>query len=473
VSDRADIAELAAASKSISATRTALGAAGEQAWFVGGAVRDLLLGIEVDDVDIAVAGDSREIARDLHRALGGDIFSLSDRFGTWRVLAADGFQLDISALRGDSIDEDLTHRDFTVNAMALGVGSNALLDPFSGQRDLADRTMKLVAERAYEDDPLRPLRLPRLAAVLGFEIDPETASATRRHAARVSESAAERVFAELRALVGSSDALRGLRLLDELGLMEAVLPELTRLKGIDQSVYHHLDVFEHTLEVFEHAVALEEEGYARFAEHAEPLRRLMEADLADDLTHAGGLRWAALLHDIAKSETRTQFPNGRIGFPGHDVRGAEIVRQISRRLHTSERFAQYVGALTLHHLRLGFLVDQQPLSRRKLYEYLTATAPVEVEVGVLSVADRMATRGRKSEVAIPAHVELAIEITDAALDYRLNPAKPLVRGDQLAEAIGIEPGPRLGELLKEIAAAQFAGEIATPEQAIAHARSAL
>ena len=470
---RADIAELAAASDSLDATRKALPEGGAGAWFVGGAVRDLLLGIPVTDVDIAVSGDSRAIARELHRSLGGDIFSLSDRFGTWRVHAGPGFQIDVSGLRGATIEEDLSHRDFTVNAMALSAVGEDLIDPYGGEPDVHRKLLRLVAERAYDDDPLRPLRLPRLAAVLGFEIDEDTADATRRHASRVTEPAAERVFAELRGLIGSDGALRGMRLLDELGLTATVLPELEALKGIDQSVYHHLDAYEHTLEVLERTIELERTDYAVFGDHAAGVKALLAEDLGDELSLAGGLRWAALLHDIAKSETRVEMPDGRIGFPGHDSRGAEMARAICKRLNTSQRFSQYIAALTRHHLRLGFLVNRQPLPRHELYGYLKTTEPVEVEVGVLSVADRMATRGRKSDDAIRAHVELAVLITDAALDFRNNPLPPLLRGNELADALGIKPGPGLGELLERIAEAQFVGEVSSADEAVALARASL
>lgn len=468
---RADIATLAAASDSLAATRGGLPERGAGAWFVGGAVRDLMLGLPVTDVDIAVAGDSRDTARALHAALGGDIFSLSDRFGTWRVHASDGFQIDVSVLRGATIEEDLAHRDFTVNAIALSAYDDTLTDPYGGEADVARKMMRLVAERAYDDDPLRPLRLPRLAASLGFEIDPETADATRRHAPRVAEPAAERVFAELRGLVGCDSALRGMRLLDELGLTAVVLPELSALKGVDQSAYHHLDAYEHTLEVLERTIELERADYRVFGDHAAGVAALLDQALADELTLAGGMRWAALLHDVAKSETRVEMPDGRIGFPGHDKRGAEMVRAICKRLNASQRFTQYVSALTRHHLRLGFLVHQRPLDRRTLYEYLVTTEPVEVEVGVFSVADRLATRGRKSDEAIPAHVELAVEVTDAALDFRNHPPPPLLRGDELAHALGITPGPRLGDLLRRIAEEQFVGEVSTADEAVAIART--
>lgn len=443
------------------------------AYFVGGFVRDEILGRPLTDVDVIVEADARGCARAVHRALGGDIFSLSDRFGTWRVVTPLGFQVDISERRGNSVEDDLAARDFTVNAMARAVTDETTVDPFGGAADLAERRLRMVSEQAFIDDPLRLIRLVRFAITLGFEIEPETLAAAQRHVALASAPAAERTFAELRAIIASDDPVRGIRLLDEVGLLAVLLPEIKRLQGMEQTVYHHKDVYEHTLEVLENLIAFEADDYAVFTDHAAALRELLAEDLADELTRAGGLRWAALLHDIGKPETQTRFDDGRLGFPGHDIRGAELVRGICRRLHTSERFAQYVGALTRHHMRLGFQIPNRPLSGREIYSYLEKSSPVEVEVGVLSVADRMATRGRKHEEGIPRHIDFAIEMTDLALDWRAKPQAPLIRGDELAAALGIEPGPKLGELLSEIARAQYAGEVKTADEAIALARAAL
>jgi hypothetical protein len=144
--------------------------------------------------------------------------------------------------------------------------------------------------------------------------------------------------------------------------------------------------------------------------------------------------------------------------------------EILGRLRASERLATHVAALTRQHLRLGFLVHQRPLSRRVVYRYLSTCAPVEVDVTVLSVADRLATLGRNSEVAVAKHLELAREMLPAALAYRAAPPRPPIRGDQLARQIGITPGPRLGELLAELTEACYAGEIETEQQAIAYVR---
>lgn len=451
----------------------ALGEWSDRAWFVGGALRDQLLGRPVIDVDLVVTDDPRAAAQSVHRATGGDIFTLSDRFGTWRVLAEGGFQVDITPLRGSTIEQDLALRDFTINAMARQVSGDQLIDPHGGAGDAKAGVLRMVGDSAFREDPLRLLRLVRQAVTLGFAPDEQTRDAALRDAALAADPSAERIFAELIEIVGSRAAVDGVLMLDQLELLTVVLPELHALKGIEQTRYHHKDVFDHTLEVLERTVDIERTGYAIFGEQAGPLARIMAEPLADGLTRAGGLRWAALLHDIAKPETRRVFDNGRTGFPGHDKRGAEVVRVIGRRLHASEKLIAYVSALTREHMRLGFLVPEQPLSRRELHRYLVATRPVEVEVGVLSVADRMSTRGHKHELRIPPHVELALEITEAAIEFREHPPAPLLRGDELAVALGIETGPQIGELLALIAEAQYAGEVADADAAIALARASL
>jgi hypothetical protein len=147
-----------------------------------------------------------------------------------------------------------------------------------------------------------------------------------------------------------------------------------------------------------------------------------------------------------------------------------MVRDVCRRLRTSERFSRFLEGLTRHHLVLGFLVHERPLDRRRVYRYLTRTSPVEVEVTLLSCADRLATRGRKADQAIAAHMELASELMEAALDWReQGPPRPLVRGNELARELGIEPGPEIGGLLARLEEAAYAGEIGTREEALGFA----
>jgi poly(A) polymerase len=250
-----------------------------------------------------------------------------------------------------------------------------------------------------------------------------------------------------------------------------VLPELTALHGVDQSDYHHLDVYDHTLEVLAQQIQLEGRLEELFGAEAVRLRAVLDERLGDELTRAEALRFAALVHDIGKPATRDVRPDGRVTFMGHDALGQQMVHDLCRRLRTSERFARFLGHLTRNHLVLGFLVHDRPLDRTKVYRYLRRTSPVEVEVTVLSCADRLATRGRRADEATRAHLDLARELMTAALDWREHgPPRLPVRGDELAEELGIEPGPELGRLLGELEQAAYVGEADTREQAVALAR---
>ena len=445
---------------------------GPVAWLVGGVVRDDLLGRPVRDVDLAVQGDPEAAARTLARELRGPVFCLSEQFGAWRVLDADRrFVCDISPLQGTTIEEDLGHRDFTVNAMAVPLADGETIDPHGGRADLEAGRLRVLGAQAYDHDPLRALRLVRLAAELGLAPDAETERLTATAAPRLSEPSPERVFTELRKTIVAPGALEGLGLGARLGVLGAVLPELTALKGMEQSRFHHLDVFDHTMEVLRRLIELEGDLPSVFGDLAGPLRDQLAQPLADELSRGQALRLAALFHDVAKPATRGVRADGKVTFIGHDSAGQDMVGQIFRRLRTSERLGAYVGKLTREHLVLGFMVHRGPLEARAIHSYLRRTEPVEVEVTLLSCADRMATRGEGQEPWVAAHLELAREVMGPALAWRAHgPPRPLLRGDELAEELGITPGPEVGELLDSLEAAVYAGEVSDRTQAVDHAR---
>jgi poly(A) polymerase len=449
---------------------------GAQSWLVGGAVRDRLLQRVTTDFDVVVAGDPEPVARAVGRAAGGHAFELSEAFGAWRVVARDrSWQLDVVGLAGESLEQDLARRDLTVNAiaepLAMGEDPTALVDPFGGVDDLRGRRLRMVSEQSFSDDPLRTLRLARLAAQLGFAAEDATIVRARASAPALAAVAPERTFAELRALICAPHAVAGLALMDELGATAAVLPELDALQGVKQSGYHHLDVAGHTRAVFAETIALVDDpgALALGDEETERLAASLAQPLANELTRGQALRFGALLHDIAKPQTRA-VTEGRITFMGHDDRGAQMASEILERLRASERLRAHVAALARHHLRLGFLVHEMPLDRRAVYDYLRTVAPVGVDVTVLSVADRLATRGDNAERAIARHLDLARQMLGDALAGEAAPPRPPVRGDTLARALGIAPGPQLGALLGELQAAAFAGEVSGPDEAIALAR---
>jgi poly(A) polymerase len=447
----------------------------EDGWLVGGAIRDQLLGRLSTDYDVAVPGDARQLARDLARSAGGHAFQLSDAFGAWRVIAKDrSWQVDLTPLTGETLEQDLANRDLTVNAIARPIHGGELVDPHYGAADLEQRLLRMVSPAAFSSDPLRTIRLVRLATELGFTVEPDTAAAARAAAASLTHVAGERVFAELRQILAGDSALEGIALLDQLGILAVVMPELTALRGIEQNVYHHLDVYDHTITTLAAAIELERDPAALFGSAlGGKISAFLAEPLADELTRSTALRFGALFHDIAKSTTRSVTDDGRIVFFGHDVAGGEVTGEIFARLRCSEKLSSHVAALARHHLRLGFLVRDAPLSPRAIYRYLATCDPVEVDVTLLSVADRLATQGKNGGPATAAHLQLAGELLPAALDWHSVRPRPPIRGDRLAAAIGIEPGPELGTLLSALTEAAYAGEVTSEDDAIAYAQTCL
>jgi poly(A) polymerase len=446
---------------------------GTRAWLVGGAVRDQLLGRPAGaDLDLVIDGPVDAAARAFARSARATAFPLSDQHGGWRVVGRPpSWQADLNPLRGGSIDADLRLRDFTVNAIARPLEGEELVDPLGGAADLAAGRLRLAAPQAIEADPLRALRLARLACELELMPDADARAAAARAAPGLANVAGERIYGELARILASERPSLGVRLAIEVGAAAVALPELVALDGVTQSRYHHLDVLEHTLAVLDQTVAIERDPAAALgAEHGPTVRALLGEPLADGLTRGTALRFGALLHDIAKPGTRAVADDGRVTFPHHDERGAATAAAVLARLHAAGAMRAHVAALVRAHLQLGWLVDEGALARRSLYRYLDTCDPVPADVTVLSAADRLATRGRGSDEAIARHLARAREVLGEALRWqRDGRPRPLVRGDELVRALGLEPGPLIGELLAAIEEEAFAGELESAEDALAFA----
>ncbi|OGO51013.1 MAG: hypothetical protein A2148_02470, partial [Chloroflexi bacterium RBG_16_68_14] len=363
-----------------SAVRALLAAAGALpseglGYLVGGSLRDALLGRPLADLDLAVSGDAPAYARALADRLDGHFVLLDARRGMARVVLDEGPVriIDVAPLHGD-IDADLAQRDFTIDALGApidalaGGGPVTLIDPHGGLRDLERGTVRLVSERALVEDPLRLLRAVRLAIQLDFRLAPETADALRREAGRIGRAAAERQRDELARCLATPRAGQALRLMDQLGLLEHLFPEVTAGRGVTQPKEHYWDVFDHAIETvaaLDFMLAEEEPRGQREARlwralwealTVEPgLREHLAEEMSEGRSRAALLKLAALLHDVAKPETRAPDATGRIRFFGHAERGAETARRVLRRLRFSRREVELVATMVEEHLRPGQL----------------------------------------------------------------------------------------------------------------------
>jgi poly(A) polymerase len=309
-----------------------------EVFLVGGIVRDLLLEMPVGhDLDFTTSAIPRQTERAL-RAAGGKVFTIGEKFGTIGAVF-DDVQVEITTYRaeeyqpgsrkpavafGRSLVDDLSRRDFTFNAMALDARGEQIQDPFDGRHDLARGVVRAVGNPAerFREDPLRLLRAVRFTARLGFELDPQTQQAIQQSASALRTISRERVRDEIeKTLLGPAPA-RGLRLLCDLGLAEFSLPDLPKLRGMQNEAGggHHKDVFSHTLQVLDRT----------------PPRL--------------ALRWAALLHDIAKPATK-RVEQGKVTFHGHDQRGERMARRILSELREPGELIDRVGRLVGLHLR--------------------------------------------------------------------------------------------------------------------------
>ena len=307
-------------------------------FLVGGIVRDLLLRAAVGrDLDFATSATPDQTEQAL-QAAGGKVFKIGEKFGTIGAVFGD-LQVEVTTYRAEAyqpgsrkpevafrrhLADDLARRDFTVNAIALDPRSGAIADPFEGQTDLGRALVRAVGSppERFREDPLRLLRAVRFASRLGFHIERETAAAIAEAAPALATISRERVRDELDKLLLGPAPAHGIRLLCELGLADFSLPDVPRLRGMQQELIagRHKDVFNHTLQVL------------------------------DRTPPRPALRWAALLHDIAKPATR-RIENGKVTFHGHDHKGERMARRILTELHQPSELVDRVGRLVGLHLR--------------------------------------------------------------------------------------------------------------------------
>ncbi len=465
-----------------------------EAYLTGGFLRDILLGRAVRDVDLALSGDTLGLARRAAAALKGHYVPLDEERGTARIVRSPRAlvrYIDVTRLRGD-IQADLAERDFTIDAMALpldaAIRQSYLIDPFGGQNDLAQRIVRAVGDGAFRADGLRLLRAVRLCAELDFSLDEATASLIRRDATFLDNAAPERGRDELARLLDTPRAAAALRLLDDLGLLERLLPEVTSCRGVSQPKEHYWDVFQHSIETVaaldfmldgqeppdRRRAAFWRDLWGQLA-WLPDLRPHLQEETVEGRSRAALLKLAALLHDIAKPETRAPDKTGRIRFFGHAPLGAERAAAIARRLRFSGAETRLIATMVEQHLRPGQLSGGGPPSRRALYRFFRDTGDAAADILLLTLADHLAARGPRLRLSTwRRHVAyLNYILARRYLEETLVAPPRLVTGNDLMDILGIEPGPLVGRLLAAIEEAHAAGEVASKEGALALAKRLL
>jgi len=467
---------------------------GIKSYLVGGFVRDLLLKRDTADIDIALAADVLEVAPRLADALGGRFIRLDEANKVGRVVVKDKkapsggrWQLDFAAFEG-SIERDLGRRDFTIDAMAvdldeLAKGDVSLIDPFNGRADLKDRIIRAVSDTAFSSDAARLLRAARLAAELDFTIDSRTEALIKQSCQLITAVAGERLREEMLRLLAVPDSGRFLPYLDELGLLTALFPEVAVAKGVGQPKEHFWDVFEHSLKAVAAVDFILHRGSWEYAGDqvlaavpwSEALARHFARPVSNGSTRRSLLKLAALLHDVAKPQTKALTEDGRTRFLGHGKEGAAIAAEILGRLRFSGKEVKLVEIMIKHHLRPGQMSQEEMPTRRAIYRYFRDCGEAGIDILYLSLADHLATRGpRLNLTGWQEHARLVeyVMAQHAEQEKLVAPAK-LVSGHDLINTFGMKPGPRMGQLLEAVREAQASGEMATREEALALVRERL
>jgi poly(A) polymerase len=427
------------------------------AYIVGGSVRDRLLGRTPLDFDVAVFGDAKRFAKRLATATNGHWVEMGKQgHGVYRVVV-DKMILDVSPVNGATIEEDLKRRDFTINAMAYDIASKAFIDCVGGMQDLENRKIRMISRSVFERDPVRLIRAYRMGAAFEFIIESRTVSAIKADAGLISNSAGERIRTELFKILETSTSHGYILQMADSGLLFAILPELSSLKGCTQNRYHRFDVFEHTFKAFYHLENILENPVAYFPALGDPQDKWAQKD------RAGLLKYCVLLHDIGKPAVKTADRHGSIHFYGHGKKSADMAIRINQRLKLSNQAAEYTDFIIRNHIRPLFLFkshQHKNITRRAITRFFVKCGSRTPDLWLHALAD-IKGKGDEKDEKNAAFIEFARKmITYYYSEYKSQKEHPpLISGKDLINTFGLKPSPLFKKILTRVEEARLSDSI--------------
>jgi len=475
----------------------------QEIYLVGGAVRDMLRNRLSHDLDFALPANGISLARRVANVLHADFMVLDAERDTGRVIFAeeDGSRtfLDFAAYRGGAtLEADLRARDFTMNAIAYNLHNDTIIDPLNGASDLRAKLIRTCTPTSFEDDPVRILRAIRQAAAFEFKIDLVTRQAMKEAVSLLPKISPERQRDELFKILEGPRPDASMRALEMLGVFPHMLPELSAMKGVTQSLPHIYDVWEHTLSVLKHLegiLASLRVGYSaeetndmftglltlRIGRYRDQFATHFAESLNTDRSVHVILFFAALYHDVSKPTTRTVDNTGRIHFYEHDSKGAEVAAERSRAFNLSNDEVERIRKIVLNHMRyLSFTMrleeqNEEP-SRKAIYRFFRDAGEAGVDLVLLALADlRGMCDHTLTQEAWMRALDVARILLESYWEKREETVAPprLVDGNDLMQEFDLKPGRLIGQLLEAIHEGQATGEVASREQALQLARERL
>lgn len=448
---------------------------------VGGFLRDHVLGRTNNDLDFAVEKDALKVAKLFADKIKGAYVILDQERGCARVIKKikqKTYTFDLADFRADTFLEDLAHRDFTINTLAMDIAcitpsteiSQVILDHKRGIKDIKAKRIKRTSVRALREDPLRMVRAFSLQANLGFRIELSTLNQIRKEKDAICTVSSERVRDELFKILSSPNAAKVLRAMDRIGLLAKVMPQITVMYGCTQGGYHHLDVWPHSIETVRQLEKVFKKDINKFNEEdVLDIREYLDEKLGGECARFALIKLAALLHDVGKPDTRKKRPEGGFSFHGHERVGRDIVRHVARMLKLSTRQRHMVEDMVIFHLRPGYLSNFKQPSTRMVFRYFRDTKDEALSILLLCLADQRATCGSlTTEKDQRHHEKITYDLIERYLaKKREKPLVHFINGDDLIKKFKLKPSPLFGQILTEVEEQQVLGKVSTKQEALA------
>ena len=434
-----------------------------EGYLVGGSVRDFYLCKKnLVDRDIAIK-NAEAFAQKIAKKLDATFITLDSENKIYRVVLKDKINyLDISELQGESIEEDLKRRDFTINAIAYDLKENKIIDVTGGLKDLENHILRQISNKNFEEDPLRILRAFRFLAVTGFDMGAELSNGLKKYMPLAMQPAKERINYEIMKLFGGNYTSKTLLKMDEFGLLEQIFPCVKELKKVPPNSHHHLDLFHHVIETVRQIEILYSDSDEKIKDHL-------------DCVDFGGfprinhLKLAGFLHDIGKFSTWTIEEGGRHRFIKHDDVGSKMVVPLLRELKFSKKQIEYISSMIKNHIYPSSVIAAPVLSEKVMMRYIRKMEDNVIDNIILAKADRLSARGVEiTENVINTNIDGLNKLLAFYLEKKdtLAPLPKLIDGDEIMQILNIKPSPILGKVIDSIKELQLNGDITTHEEAV-------
>lgn len=435
-------------------------------YLVGGTVRDFYLGNENFDKDIIVDKVNPEkFALMLAEKLDATYIPLDEENKIYRLVLKDKINyIDVAAMMGDSIEDDLMRRDFTINSIAVNLKSLDIIDVNKGIVDLKHKKIKHISEQNFVDDPLRLLRAFRFNSMLAFELDNELIDIIKKHVLELHSCSVERINYELLKLFSGEDADVALLQMDETGLLKEILPIIEELKKIPSNSHHHLDLFFHSIETVKQVQLL-------YSTSCHEVRAHLDRVDFGGCSRLAQLKLAAFLHDIGKPKTWTiEEGTGRHRFIKHDDIGSKMCVSLLKKDKFSKKQINYVVKMVKYHIYPSHVICSPELNDKIYMRFVRKMEDDAIDIIILATADRLSARGPAITEEI---VQKNIAGLNKLLEYYLNikdtlePLPKLLSGDEIMKILKIAPSKELGNIIKALTEAQLSGDVFTIDDATA------